>query len=739
MSTLHKTGLWIIKGAIFIVPFIPLYVSRALFFPFITGKAFAFRILVEIMLAVWIALAFFYKEYRPKKSILLYALIAFIAIVTLSSLLGVNPSRSFWSNFERMEGLLAHLHLFAYFLVSAHVLKIKDWIVFFNFFVVAGLGQNIVALLQKIGIVASPQGGARTDGTIGNATYVAAYSIFVLAISLLLFIRSKITWARVWYGFMGLFTLLTIYFTATRGAVLALFIGVVISGLLYLFMQKTNAPREKKYKKIVIGALVVLVIAAGLLWTFRESSFVKGSDVLSRLASISIREGNSRFLIWNMGLQGFKEKPVLGWGLENYNAIFGKYFDPRLYSQEPWFDRSHNIIFDWLINAGIVGLLSYLGIFVTALIVLWKKYKSLPKEDEEKNVWFKTAILISVLLFVYFMQNLFVFDQFTTYMGFFSVLAFIQAFNTSYPKRKNEILTPVRTREILKQVGIGGVFLALVGSFYIVNYKPIMANLNLLGAFRERSISSLPKAFDKYQKALSYSPLGKIEIREQLAQFAIAVMNAEGVEESFKEEVFERTITELEKGEKSAPHDPRLPLFLGAVYTQAGAFDEAIAAFERSLKLSPRKQQIYFEIGDLYIRKGDNARAEKILEEAFLLEPKSAQARINAAAGYILNNHQELADKILMEQYGRTDVAEPILAQVYSRTKNYTRLLGVWKAFIEANPNDIQYWKNVAAVQIELGEREEAIQTLREAIVQNPSFKEEGESYINEIRAGRNP
>ncbi|MEK7098158.1 MAG: hypothetical protein AAB906_04895, partial [Patescibacteria group bacterium] len=57
---------WIIKGLLFAVPFIPLiplYIPGAnisvltgggLFFPFITGKAFIFRAIVEIVFALWL-------------------------------------------------------------------------------------------------------------------------------------------------------------------------------------------------------------------------------------------------------------------------------------------------------------------------------------------------------------------------------------------------------------------------------------------------------------------------------------------------------------------------------------------------------------------------------------------------------------------------------------------------------------------------------------------------------------
>ena len=174
-----KTALWVIKIGLFIVPFIPLYVSRVLFFPYITGKAFLFRTIVEIIFAAWVFLAVFWPEYRPKRSALTMAMGFFVLAVVLASIFAVNPSRALWSNFERMEGLLAYLHLAAYFLVLAHVLKQREWFWFLSVFVLTGFVENFYALFQRLGYLASPQGGFRVDGTIGNPTYLAAYLTFV--------------------------------------------------------------------------------------------------------------------------------------------------------------------------------------------------------------------------------------------------------------------------------------------------------------------------------------------------------------------------------------------------------------------------------------------------------------------------------------------------------------------------------------------------------------------------------
>ena len=58
----------------FLIPFIPSVVIDTMFFPFITGKNFAFRILVEILLAAWAILALANAVYRPHKSLLYIAL-----------------------------------------------------------------------------------------------------------------------------------------------------------------------------------------------------------------------------------------------------------------------------------------------------------------------------------------------------------------------------------------------------------------------------------------------------------------------------------------------------------------------------------------------------------------------------------------------------------------------------------------------------------------------------------------
>ncbi len=726
-STYKKFALGLAKAGLFIVPFIPLYVSRSLFFPYITGKAFIFRLVVEAAFAAWIFLAIFYKEYRPRKSYLLLAIGIFVSVVTLATIFGVNPWRSFWSNFERMEGLLAHLHLFAYFLVLGHVFKRKDWLIFLNLFVIAGLGENIYALIQKLGYLPSPQGGFRVDGTIGNPTYLSAYLIFVAAFCLWLFLEAKNKSAKYFYAFVGLFSLLSIYFTATRGAAVALVAGGFLAVLLYLIFIKADTEQKRLHKKFAVVFLALLILIPAAIKLSADTSFVKNNEVLSRFASISFSEAKTRFTIWEMGWQGVKERPVLGWGPENYAVIFAKHYNPSLYSQEPWFDRSHNIVFDWLINAGILGLLSYLGVLLAAFYMIWKNYL--------KNIFsVELAILFSVLLSVYVLQNMFVFDQLATYLSYFAVLAYIHNAATMQKRAELEGAAGADVQKFGPLVA-AGLLALLVLVAYFVNFRPYAANRNLLDALKLQN-QDLPGAFESYKKAMSYDTLGRQEAREQFARFAVAIGSLPQVGAELKDEALRRAITEAEKGVAENELDPRPYIFLGSVYSRVGLLDPAAQVLNKALELSPKKQQIYFELADVYIKKEDYATAVSILERAFNFAPRFDLARMNLAAAYILNGQQEKADQLLIEAYGRTDVTESVLVQVYSARKDYQRLAGIWGAFVESDPANTQYIKGLTGAYLLLGDEASAIKTLEEGASANPAFAPEASAFIRQIRSG---
>ena len=89
---MKKVTYWITIGALFIIPFLALFVSDTLFFPFITGKNFAFRILGEIAFVGWILLMLVDAKYRPKFSWNAAIFGLFVLWMAIADAFAVNPA-----------------------------------------------------------------------------------------------------------------------------------------------------------------------------------------------------------------------------------------------------------------------------------------------------------------------------------------------------------------------------------------------------------------------------------------------------------------------------------------------------------------------------------------------------------------------------------------------------------------------------------------------------------------------
>ncbi|MHB1086469.1 MAG: O-antigen ligase family protein, partial [Minisyncoccota bacterium] len=423
MTILEKTLRWIALGGIFALPFVGLLVTSSLFFPYITGKNFAFRIIVEVITAAWLALAIVNPSYRPRRSLLLGALALFVLIIGVADVFGAYAFKSLWSNYERMDGWVTIAHLLAYTIVASAMLqseKLWRWLFWTTLGVSAYL--SLYGLLQVTGKVALGLGGVsglsgRIDGTFGNPIYFAVYMLFHVFIAAML-------WAQQWvekgpgkrlyisaaYGSIIALDTVALFLTGTRGTMLGIIGGTLLSALLMLIFARKSRNVWRASAAVVFGIFAL----TGLFFMVKDQAWVQKVGFLNRLASISLSDQTteSRFVNWSMAWEGVKERPILGWGQENYALVFDKYYDPRMYKQEPWFDRVHNIVFDWLVAGGFLGLITYLSIFIVALWTLWRSGGFTIAERS----------LLTGLLAGYFCHNFFVFDNVTSYILFGTVL-----------------------------------------------------------------------------------------------------------------------------------------------------------------------------------------------------------------------------------------------------------------------------------------------------------------------------
>ena len=646
-----------------LVPFLAFYIFDYTFFPYITGRGFAFRLIIEISAILYLILALYDKEYLPRKSKLLAAYFIFIILLFISNILGANTYLSFFSGYERLEGFWTHLHLFLYFFILISTFKDEmDWKKMFAWFMIGSIpilifgyaqlfSQKDFSLSKKIADktwttisvqgttttlygkdftsvlnTAYPTGqgnGLRIDSRLGNAAYSAIYFLwafffFVLFayksdekwkslsgwqeflaltisaiiiilkdlvntfatidtraglqlipdwlvgiypalvwISYFVFIYYAISFVKkivanrispIWLTIWSILTFILLIYTQTRGAYIGILVGIFV-GIIILFIKRKSLT-QKIHRKIISSLFVLMLIGVislvSVIAVSKNSSFVKDNIFLSRISTINLDIANpfliyhsvktenykemlttfgdgtlvSRGLNISIALNGLTESVktfIFGWGQENYSIVFSKYFDPRMYAQEAWFDRTHNVFMDWFIAGGILGLVSYLSLYVISIYLLWKK----------NNNIVENTILTSAII-GYFIHNVFVFDNLISYIYFFFILAYI----VYLCKDKEQLFSDSFINSINKKITIFVFVLISLIAFLLLIYRPlsassdaIFANQYLQNYTSDNGDKDINNVIKYYKSAISYNSLGTTEVLTNAIQNYSNVLN----------------------------------------------------------------------------------------------------------------------------------------------------------------------------------------------------------------------
>lgn len=447
------------KFLLYLVPLSLIWVYQGTVFPFIVGKYVFFRAVVGLSAILYLwhwsgAIAPARKNAEEKRGItqkenkfvilwrqpLVIAVLLFAFIYTLAGFFGVNPTGSFWSNFERGEGSLQVIFLAMFFVLLG--LNFKDWESWRKLIVVSiwsGILVIAYGVLAAMGFGNFVGGSlcSRFSGSLGNPAYTGTFLIFAIFYALYLFVEDfKKDKKWLWLGLAVMFFVFLLL-TQTRGALLGLG-AAIIAGLVYVFfvLQKGIV------KNYVLSLIILLVIGGFVAVKYRNHIDLMpfcGAQGGNRIIDISFEAESykTRLLLWKQSLEAFKERPILGWGPENFTIAFEKYYDTRHYDaamrsttgqkySQVWYDRAHNIFFDYLIFSGILGLLSFLSIFG---VYYWQFFKSKKNifDNNLKTINYQSIVANSLLFalpIAYLVQGLVLFDVLSIYINLFMFLAF---------------------------------------------------------------------------------------------------------------------------------------------------------------------------------------------------------------------------------------------------------------------------------------------------------------------------
>lgn len=435
----------IAKWYLYIAVFAVLMVATSIFFPFIGGKDYFFRYAVELSLMALVLWWAFEAKFGEAKQLIttagkkpLFVAVSIFAVVfLLACAFAYDPHAAFWSNYERGEGGFQLIHYYLFFALSVLLLKKEEeWKNIFKFSLIAAGGMILYGIAGNYmvpGTIGPYAGGSppatwwhklidgRFQGSLGNPAYVAPYLIFSIFYAAYLWLAAKTAgkltkWKTA--GYAALIIIFSVFFvlSQTRGAFLGLAVGVFA---LVLYVVFSGAKTVRKWGSIVLLVLVLLGVG---LYSVRNVPFVQNLPE-GRLLQISTSDttAQTRFWVWGEAWKGFLDKPVLGWGPENFSTVYDKYFDPRFFvpgvAGETWFDRAHSVFFDYLSETGILGLLSYLSIFAIFYWEFFRKHRRIEAHSVERGLVFALPV-------AYLVQGIAIFDVLPMYISLFLFMAF---------------------------------------------------------------------------------------------------------------------------------------------------------------------------------------------------------------------------------------------------------------------------------------------------------------------------
>lgn len=697
--------------------FAPLMYTESTLFPFIVGKVVYLQVAVGLALGAYLMLLITNSGWLPRGSLLLKAASIYIVVLLVATLTGVDFLRSFWANFERMTGWFALLHYFLLFVIAASVFPDKVQrarLLKTTLFVSLLVSLSAFYSLIKPGFLFQTGDLAKLWGTLGNSIYLGNYMSVHLFLAGLLYLESEKKSTRLFALAVATVDVFAFAFAETRGAMLGFLAAVAVLVVFSLFAVKN--------KKVKIGFAAFLIIAAtfGAIIAFNQKAdWIQRVPGLRRLTGMSLTGGTmaTRLIAWGNAIEAWKERPVFGWGPENYYYAFNKYYNPKSLEfsyYETWFDRAHNVIFDHLVFAGAVGLLSYLSIFAVVLYALFKRWR-------EGKLAYGLFLLASGFFITAFVQKLTVFDEPSSYLIFFIGLAYAQTLLSDPPEKKSASagvkVEPPRIS--------GGVF--FVAALIIVIMTIVLIYAGSIRAFTSAqkllsaeaaSQSGLAAALPRYEEALSYGTPYVKDVEQDYLKRISELLQSGGADGQVIARAVELAQRASEGTLKTHPRDVYGYLLTAQLDTMLGYYDgkyieQAEWAYSKAAELSPKRQQIYYSWGRLRLARRDYAGALEVLQKALNDNPRIADSHWYVGLTYYMSGDKEKAkreiDEAIKLNYAWKSAYEPsLVGDLYFDVRDYaTAIVYYTKAISQGAQGETLY--HLARAYAATGERAKAL------------------------------
>lgn len=694
--TILRAGIWAI-----------VLLTPLLFFPgiihlYTAPKAVFFFVVVDI-LAITALLSGTSLEQKYLDSPLTKLLILELLLMMVSAVFGESLLRSVLGTSTRMTGILMSAHLLLFFLLCG-MLRKEQWIPILRASVWLSLGIAAFSFLQYLfpGQVLDLVGDRQITAFFGNKAYVAYYFLMHFFLGLFLYRKQR---DRKALG-ISCCLLLMLLMLGTKGVYLSLLITALISGFIFF--------RNARGRVIILLLILISVIATlsfrGLFW---ENHSVQ-----------------SRLLLWKISLQALVERPLLGWGPENFEMAYNTHYDPKMLRFNPadnWVDRAHNDFVQGAVEMGLLGAIWFLAFWG---YILFRSRKD--------------SLLFSLFL-SFFVLSLVEVESISGLILLMALLAFLARSDTADQE------TPRHLKGL--SLGMRGAMIVLFSVHILYQSVFFLASIRMESVIRNELVnlraSEFLKAFEKGFALARFHPL--LQAEESLN--AVTVF----LRVTFHRKVTDVPVVLLQTFERFLKETSSLlaSTDLQHQYVLAGFLktwswgdetrqEEAEKVVKKALEVNKKRQMFLFSLGELQLLNRSGAADLKglwTLNEAMLLEPNAAYAHWILGKTYW---QYKLPDGAVREIEKAMEIGYLVedpeeieqLLPFFSNMKRYQTVNAFLLQLVKLQPRKPLHYTRLATSYLMIGDKENALKAAEKAFELDPSLREsEGaQEIMDEVR-----
>lgn len=681
-----------------------------------------------------------------------WILLALFATQLAAAIFSADFHYSFFGSPYRGGGFINYGFYILFAATAFLFLKNKDWQKLWDFSIMIGSAVCSLALLSYFGLF-SDFLISRTDNlssTIGGPNTLALYLVLLVFPALSYGIKETKKVKKILYLASFLLFCFIILLTISQGAYLGLGAGLLYFLIFYPTKNLQEHARKKTfYLKIACVALISLAVIGALALKSNPDTGLAQHYLFKQLTTWNVDE--SRLSTWRVAFNAFLDRPILGYGPENFSIGFDQHYDPSLpqIGMEPgtpasWWDKAHNFALNLMVETGIVGFLAFALLFV---MIFWKLHrfahskKTEYHQQESKDNPVLAHGLQSALV-AYFANLMFNFENFSSYILVFLIVGYAMSLVIKdaplSPMQQGSRATTIGSRLqqffFKKKKAIAGLALAaLIGFIWFFAIKPFNANAQINRALYLADNKRCSQAV-----ALMNQELKKHSIIDGYLRIKFADITRTCIYNDPENDIVyaKQIIPALQENTAIMPRYTRNWLMMAAFNNMLAVaetdperkktiLDQSREYLGKAQSLSPQRHEILVETINFTIFEQDYQKARQISQECTEKYPD-----FNACYWYLGLSEIYLAKDDTDLQRGKQNMEKAQdmgysqlsqysltqLAYLYIDQKNYRELEWVYERLADYNPYNPKYFAGLAMVYKKNGKLEDSKNATKEIL-----------------------